>query len=53
MNAHYTDQSSSGMMADALRQARTCGFTVYYWAHDVRLHDGTLPFSFYASSISH
>jgi hypothetical protein len=53
LNAHYTDQSSSGMMADALRQARTCGFTVYYWAHDSRLHDGTLPFSFYSSSISH
>jgi hypothetical protein len=53
LNAHYTDMSSSGMMADALRQARTCGFTVYYWAHDVRLWDGTLPFSFYSSSISH
>jgi hypothetical protein len=52
LNAHYTDMSSSGMMADALRQARTCGFKVYYWAHDVRLWDGTLPFSFYASSIS-
>jgi hypothetical protein len=53
LNAHYTDTSSAGEMADALRQARTCHFTVYYWAHDVRLHDGTLPFSFYASSISH
>jgi hypothetical protein len=53
LNAHYTDQSPTGMMASALRQARTCGFTIYYWAHDSRLHDGTLPFSFYASSISH
>jgi hypothetical protein len=47
LNAHYTDTSSSGEMADALRQARTCHFTVYYWAHDVHLWDGTLPFSLY------
>jgi hypothetical protein len=53
LNAHYTDMTSSGMMAAALRQARTCGFKVYYWAHDVRLWDGTLPFSFYSTSISH
>ena len=40
------------MMAAALRQARAAGFKVFYWAHDLRLWDGTLPFSFYASSIS-
>jgi hypothetical protein len=53
LNSHYTDTSSSGMMADALRQARTCGFTVFYWAHDVHLYDGILPLSLYASMISH
>jgi hypothetical protein len=52
LNAHYTDTSSAGEMADALRQARTCHFTVYYWAHDVRLWDGTLPFSLYQSMIA-
>ena len=52
LNAHYTDTSSAGEMADALRQARTCHFTVYYWAHDVRLHDGTLPFSLYQTMIA-
>jgi hypothetical protein len=48
----YLDTSSSGMMADAISQAQSCGFQVFYWAHDVRLWDGTLPFSLYASSIA-
>lgn len=52
MNYHYTDRSSSGMMADAFRQATTCGFQAFYWAHDYRLWDGTLPFSFYASHVA-
>jgi hypothetical protein len=52
LNAHYTDTSSTGEMADALRQARTCHFTVYYWAHDVHLWDGTLPFSLYQTMIA-
>jgi hypothetical protein len=52
LNAHYTDRSSSGMMAGALRQARSCGFKVFYWAHDLQLWDGTLPFSLYSSKIS-
>ena len=51
LNSFYTDTSSTGMMASALRQAQSCGFTVFYWAHDVHLWDGTLPFSLYASSI--
>jgi hypothetical protein len=51
LNAHYTDTSDSGMMASALRQARAAGFEVFYWAHDVRLWDGTLPFSCYAGLI--
>jgi hypothetical protein len=52
LNAHYTDASGSGMMASALRQARAAGFAVFYWAHDFRLWDGTLPFSRYAELIS-
>jgi hypothetical protein len=48
----YRDTSSGGMMADALSQAQSCGFLVFYWAHDVHLWDGTLPFSSYANSIA-
>jgi hypothetical protein len=48
----YRDTSPTGMMADALSQARSCGFLVFYWAHDVHLWDGTLPFSDYASAIA-
>jgi hypothetical protein len=48
----YRNTSSGGMMADALRQAQSCGFQVFYWAHDVHLWDGTLPFSDYANSIA-
>jgi hypothetical protein len=51
LNAHYTDTSSAGEMADALRQARTCHLAAYYWAHDVHLWDGTLPFSLYQTMI--
>ena len=52
LNFHYTSTSATGMMASALRQARSCGFSVFYWAHDVRLWDGTVPFSLYASMIA-
>jgi F5/8 type C domain/Beta-galactosidase len=48
----YLNTSSSGMMADALGQAQSCGFQVFYWAHDVHLWDGTLPFSIYANFIA-
>jgi hypothetical protein len=48
----YLDTGSSGMMADALSQAQSCGFQVFYWAHDVRLWDGILPFSVYANAIA-
>jgi hypothetical protein len=51
LNSHYTSTSVTGMMASALRQARSCGFTVFYWAHDVHLWDGTIPFSRYADMI--
>jgi len=52
IDSFYTNTSSTGMMATALGQAESCGFQVYYWAHDIHLWDGTLPFSLYASSIA-
>jgi hypothetical protein len=52
LNGHYTNPSAAGMMASALRQARSCGFTVFYWAHDCHLWDGTVPFSRYADMIA-
>jgi hypothetical protein len=51
LDGFYTDTNGNGMMADALRQARTCGFTVFYWAHDAHLWDGTIPFWVYANDI--
>jgi hypothetical protein len=52
IDSFYTNTSSTGMMATAMAQAESCGFGVYYWAHDIHLWDGTLPFSLYASSIA-
>jgi Beta-galactosidase len=52
LDSHYTNTSSSGMMADAIRQAASCGFQVFYWAHDVHLWDGTIPFARYAGYIA-
>jgi hypothetical protein len=52
LNSFYLDAASAGMMATAVQQARSCGFTVFYWAHDVQLWDGTIPFSRYASMIA-
>ena len=52
LDSFYTNTSSTGMMADAIRQSQTCGFQVFYWAHDIHLWDGTLPFSLYAASIA-
>jgi len=52
LNGHYTNPSAAGMMASALRQARSCRFTVFYWAHDVHLWDGTIPFWRYAEAIA-
>jgi hypothetical protein len=52
LNSFYLDTASAGMMAAAIQQARSCGFTVFYWAHDVQLWDGTIPFSRYASMIA-
>ena len=52
IDSFYTNTSSTGMMATAMAQAQSCGFQVYYWAHDIHLWDGTLPFSLYANSIA-
>jgi hypothetical protein len=52
LDRSYRDLSDEGMMAAAVRQARACGFTSFYWAHDEKLWDGTVPFSAYASRIA-
>ena len=52
LDSFYTNTSSTGMMASAIRIAVACNFKVYYWAHDIHLWDGTLPFSLYAYSIA-
>jgi hypothetical protein len=52
LDSFYTNTSSTGMMATALGMALSCDFKVFYWAHDIHLWDGTIPFSLYASSIA-
>ena len=52
IDSFYTNTSSTGMMATAMAQSQSCGFQVFYWAHDIHLWDGTLPFSLYANAIA-
>ena len=52
IDSFYTNTSTTGMMATAMAQAESCGFQVFYWAHDIHLWDGTLPFALYANSIA-
>jgi hypothetical protein len=52
LNSFYTDTSSTGMMASAIRQARSCNFRVFYWANDIYLWDGTLPFTNYVTDVA-
>jgi len=52
LDSFYTNTSSAGMMASAIRQADSCNFTVFYWAHDIHLWDGTLPFTLYTTDIA-
>lgn len=52
LDSHYQDTSAQGMMADAIRQATTCKFQVFYWAHDANFTDGTIPLSLYQHYIS-
>jgi hypothetical protein len=49
LDSFYTNTSTTGMMATAIRMALSCDFKVFYWAHDIHLWDGTLPFSLYVS----
>jgi len=39
-------------MADAVRQAISCNFQVFYWAHDVNLWNGTIPYALYVGYIA-
>ena len=52
LNSFYTNTTATGMMATALNLARSCGFTVFYWAHDIHLWDGTIPFTTYTTMIA-
>jgi hypothetical protein len=49
LDARYVDVSDNGMMATAVRQARSCGLATFYWAHDAQLWDGTVAFDRYAA----
>jgi len=40
------------MLASAVRQARSCHFTTFYWAHDKQLWDGTVPFTAFADQVA-
>ncbi len=52
LDSHYRDTSSHGMMADAIRQATTCKFQVFYWAHDSDFSSGIIPLSLYRKYIA-
>jgi hypothetical protein len=51
LDSFYINTSSTGMMASAIRMARSCNFKVFYWAHDIHLWDGTLTLSRYTATI--
>lgn len=51
LDAHYIDTSSSGMMADAIRQAISCKFQVFYWAHDINLWSGPITLALYVGYV--
>jgi hypothetical protein len=52
LDFQYTNIGSTGMMADAVRQAISCKFLVFYWAHDVNLWNGTIPYAVYVGYIA-
>jgi hypothetical protein len=52
LDFQYTNIGSTGMMADAVRQATSCKFQVFYWAHDVNLWNGTVPYALYVGYIA-
>lgn len=43
-------RNPDGLAKSANTLARSCGFTVFYWAHSHRLWDGTLPIAKYATA---
>ena len=52
LDFQYTNRGSTGMMADVVRQATSCKFQVFYWAHDINLWDGTVPYALYVGYIA-
>jgi hypothetical protein len=52
LDFQYTNIGSTGMMADAVRQAISCKFQVFYWAHDINLWNGTIPYALYVGFIA-
>ena len=52
LDFQYTNIGSTGMMADAVRQAISCKFQVFYWAHDVNLWNDTVPYALYVAYIA-
>jgi hypothetical protein len=52
LDFQYTNIGSTGMMADSVRQAISCKFQVFYWAHDVNLWNGTIPYAVYVGYIA-
>ncbi len=43
-------RNPNGLAKSANTLAKSCGFTVFYWAHSHRLWDGTLPMAKYATA---
>ena len=52
LDFQYINIGSTGMMADAVRQAISCKFQVFYWAHDVNLWNDTVPYALYVAYIA-
>ena len=45
-------ENPNGLVVAATNLAKTCDYRAFYWAHDGRLWDGTLPFSAYTNAIN-
>lgn len=45
--SYYSDPT--GLVVAATNLAKSCDLNAFYWAHDDRLWDGTLPFTAYAN----
>jgi hypothetical protein len=50
--AYYANGTASGMMATGIRQAVSCGFADFYWAHDYTIWDGVTSLTRYISDLS-